>query len=323
MRFSLKQFPKSAIVLYDPAVRDQIKPLLSHYKSVPIAGGETSKRLSTVEKICTQLVQLGCDRSSAIIAVGGGVVGDIAGFVASVYMRGIPLHHVPTTLLAMVDSSLGGKNGVDLAVGKNLVGTIYQPEQVIIDPGFLVALPEQQFNCGMAEVIKHGVLEASLFTWLEQHVQQIKARHLPTLRTLIARNVAIKTAIVKTDERETGQRMLLNLGHTFAHAFEQLSHYRLPHGEAVAIGLAYASAYANMLERNRLLALLSEFNLPTTLPKTLHPTPSTLVQAMQADKKNRAGTMTLVLPVKLGEVHIETGIAPKVVEKFLQNYASN
>lgn len=321
MRSTLtKQLPKSAVVLYDPVVRSQIKPLLLRYKSIAIHSGETSKRLSTVEKICTQLVKLGADRSTAIIAVGGGTVGDIAGLVASVYMRGVKLYHIPTTLLAMVDSSIGGKTGVDLSVGKNLVGTFYQPEAVIIDPGFLLTLPDEQFSCGMAEVIKHGVLEPSLFAWLEQHAQLIQARHLPTLQTMIARSAAIKTAIVETDEREAGQRMLLNLGHSFAHAFEQLSHYTLPHGEAVAIGLAYASAYAGMPERNRLLALLSEFGLPTTLPKTLHPSPSTLVHAIQADKKNRSGKLTLVLPIKLGEVQIESGVSPKQVEQFLRSY---
>ncbi len=311
-------WPVNSVVVCDEQLLVHVKKRFKQQTIIAVPGGERQKTLATVEWICDQLAQQHCDRGLSIIAVGGGVLGDIAGLVASMFMRGVKLFHVPTTLLAMVDSSIGGKNGVDLPSGKNLVGTIWQPEAVIMDPACLVTLPDAEFNNGMGEVVKHGVLNKDLFVWLERNAKKIKQRHLATLQQLIVRNVQVKAAIVAADEREADQRMLLNLGHTFAHAFELLSDYTIPHGQAVAIGLAYVSAMSALPERSRLLALLNEFNLPTSLS---HPfAPQDIVQAMLADKKHSGNTLTLVMPQALGEVHIHRQRPTTEMINFLNRY---
>ncbi len=287
-----------------------------------LAGGETDKRLATIENIAERLMRLGADRSTTLISYGGGVIGDLVGFTAAVFMRGVPYYHVPTTLLAMVDASLGGKNGVDLPSGKNLLGTVYQPQAVLIDPRFLLTLPADQFSFGMAEVIKHAIFDKTLFSWLEHNLTKIQQRHLPTLERLISKNIKIKTAVVQADVKEQSVRALLNLGHTFGHAFERLSGYTFPHGAAVAVGLVYASAYTNMPQRQRLLQLLRQFNLPTQLPPTLHQTatPARLVVAMQADKKRRGKNIMLVLPVAIGTVRINQPVSSSKLLRFIKRY---
>lgn len=312
------RYPQSSVVLCDTNLLPQVKRLFKRFPIIVLPAGEQHKRLVTVEWVCDELVKLGCDRSTVLISVGGGVVGDMVGLAANVFMRGVSYYQVPTTLLAMVDSSIGGKTGVDLPSGKNLIGTFYPPTAVVVDSTWLKTLPAAEFSNGMAEVIKHGVLNKDLFVWLEHHVSKIKRRDLTTLQTMIRLNVQIKTAIVKKDEREQGERMLLNLGHTFGHAFEKLSYYQLPHGQAVAIGLAYATAYAQTPERNRILALLNEFGLPTSLAKPF--TPRQIVQTMLADKKHRGSTITLVLPAALGDIHIHRGIKPQQIEQFIRQY---
>lgn len=312
-------FPKSAVIICDANVNRAYPKLLKQYRRLIIPSGETSKRLSTIERLANELVNLKVDRKTCLIGIGGGVVGDITGFLAATYMRGIPYYLVPTTLLAMVDSSIGGKNGVDLASGKNLLGTTYQPTAVVTDPRFLLTLPNTQFSNGMAEVIKHGVLDASLLKWLEANQTKIQQRHLPTLQKLIQLNVEVKAGIVSQDEAEQSVRMLLNLGHTFGHAFETLSQYRLPHGQAVAIGLAYVSAYAKLPERERLLQLLQAFNLPITLARRY--TPAQIVQTMLASDKKRSGKyLTLILPLRLGHLRIEQAVIPSKLQHFLRQY---
>ncbi|MBI4407941.1 MAG: 3-dehydroquinate synthase, partial [Candidatus Kerfeldbacteria bacterium] len=296
----------------------QVKRLFKDFPIIVLPNGEQHKRLSTVEWACNELIKLGADRQTVLIGVGGGIVGDMVGLIANLFMRGIQFYLLPTTLLAMVDSSIGGKTGVDLPSGKNLVGTFYPPTAVVVNPIFLKTLPAVEFSNGMAEVIKHGILDKTLFHWLEQNAKKIKQRNSLVLAKMIRMNVAIKTAIVKADEREQQQRMLLNLGHTFGHAFELLSDYTLPHGQAVAIGLAYATAYSQMPERNRVLALLREFDLPTTLAKPYPP--DQIVKAMLADKKHRGQTITLVLPQRLGQIRIERGVTITQVVKFLKRY---
>lgn len=314
----MPRWPQQSIVICDTNLLPQAKRLFKHFPIIVLPSGEQYKRLSTVEWICNELIKLGGDRQTVLIGVGGGVVGDMVGLVANVFMRGIQFYLLPTTLLAMVDSSIGGKTGVDLAAGKNLIGTFYQPQAVVVEPSFLKTLPRTEFSNGMAEVIKHGVLDKQLFLWLEKNANRIKQRDQTVLKKMISMNVRIKTAIVQKDEHEREERMLLNLGHTFAHAFEKLSDYQLPHGQAVAIGLAYATAYSQMPERNRVLALLNEFGLPTSLTQ---PFPAKqIVQAMLADKKHRGSTITLVLPVRLGEVHIHRGVAPRTIEQFIRRY---
>lgn len=311
-------WPKTAVVVCDDQLLPLVKKQFRRQTIIAIPAGEQQKTLASVEWICEQLAQLHCDRQTSLVAVGGGVLGDMVGLAASVFMRGIKLYHVPTTLLAMVDSSIGGKNGVDLPSGKNLVGTVYQPEAVVIDPTWLQTLPDAEFSNGMGEVIKHGVLDPKLFTWLEKHARQIQERDLTTLQKMIAMNVQVKAGIVSSDEHENNQRMLLNLGHTFGHAFETLSHYQLPHGQAVAVGLAYASAMTGMPERSRMLALLTEFNLPTSLPKPY--SAKAITQTMLTDKKHRGNTITLVLPMGLGDVHIHQNLSAKQIEQFIEAY---
>lgn len=311
-------FPDDVIVMYDRALDASVRKLFPGRRRLPVRIHERMKRLATIEHICTQLVQLGCDRSTSIIAVGGGVLGDMVGFAASIYMRGIPYYHVPTTLLAMVDSSIGGKTGVDLAAGKNLVGTVYQPAAVVIDPTFLQTLSRQQFSNGMAEVVKHGILFPPLFRWLETNQAAIIARRPKILERMIALNVEVKAGIVEQDEREHSERMLLNLGHTFGHALEKVSQYRIAHGQAVAYGLAYASAYSQLPERARLLHLLEQFGLKTEPPRRY--APQRLVQAMQADKKHQGNTLTFVLPKALGEIVICRRIRPSTIIDFLCRY---
>lgn len=314
------RYPKSSVVLCDANLLPQVKRLFKRFPIIVLPVGEQHKRLATIEWACDELIKLGGDRQTVLIGVGGGVVGDMVGLIANLFMRGIKFYLVPTTLLALVDSSIGGKNGVDLASGKNLVGTFYLPAATVVNPIFLKTLPAIEFSHGMAEVIKHGVLDPKLFRWLEHHAQAIKQRNSKVLTTMIDMNVAIKKAIVEKDEHEQGERMLLNLGHTFGHAFELLSDYTLPHGQAVAIGLAYATAYAHTPERNRILALLNEFGLPTSLP-TPYPAKA-ITQAMLADKKHRGNKITLVLPVGLGNIHIERSISVRQISTFLDRYQS-
>lgn len=312
------RYPKSSVVLCDANLLPQVKRLFKNFPIIVLPSGEQHKRLSTVEWACNELVKLGADRQTVLIGVGGGIVGDMVGLIANLFMRGIQFYLLPTTLLALVDSSIGGKTGVDLPGGKNLVGTFYPPVAIVVNPTFLKTLPAAEFSNGMAEVIKHGVLDPKLFRWLEHNTRAIKQRKPNVLQTMVKMNVAIKTAIVEKDQHEQHERMLLNLGHTFGHAFELLSDYTLPHGQAVAIGLAYATAYSQMPERNRVLALLNEFGLPTNLPK---PYPAkTIIQAMLADKKHRGNRITLVLPERLGQIHIERNVTVRQMAAFLDRY---
>ncbi|MCX5779801.1 MAG: 3-dehydroquinate synthase, partial [Firmicutes bacterium] len=213
-----------------------------------IPGGEGCKNLATTAQLQEHMVSIGLDRKSLVLALGGGIVGDIAGFVAATYMRGINYIQIPTTLLAQVDSSVGGKTGVNLPQGKNLVGAFYQPDLVFIDTIFLTTLPEREFLTGLAEVIKYGIIwDRDFFAYLETHRQRIKARDSECLLHLISRCCTIKADIVAQDETEQGVRALLNLGHTYGHAFEALSNYRFTHGEAVAIGTICAARLASDL----------------------------------------------------------------------------
>jgi 3-dehydroquinate synthase len=244
-----------------------------------------------------------------VLAVGGGVVGDLAGFVAATYNRGLPLLMVPTTLLAMVDSSVGGKVGINLPQGKNLVGAFHQPAAVWIDTSFLATLPDREYRSGLAEVVKYGViLDAELFAWLEQNADAVLAREPAAVGRVVARSCRLKADVVERDEREeTGLRMVLNYGHTFAHAFEAVGGYGAwLHGEAVAAGMMCASRLA---ERRGLIqaevterqaALLTRFGLPTARRPEWDA--DRLIEAMRRDKKNVGGRLRFVLPTRLGQV---------------------
>ncbi|HEU4699591.1 MAG TPA: 3-dehydroquinate synthase [Gemmatimonadales bacterium] len=256
--------------------------------------GEASKSRAEWARLSDALLALGLGRDGAIVALGGGVTGDLAGFVAATYLRGIPYVQVPTTLLAMVDSSVGGKTGVDTPHGKNLVGAFHHPAAVVADPRVLATLPERDFRSGLAEAVKHGlVADADYFAWLEAAAPAILARDEAALTALVRRSVELKARIVAADEREAGLRAVLNAGHTVGHALEHVSRYALTHGEAVALGLVAETALAESLgvaepgTRERTTQLLATLGLPTRLPAPLPA--DALLAAMAADKKNRAG----------------------------------
>lgn len=297
----LREIPQeNCVVITNPTVR------MLHGKSLKcpvleIEDSENAKQLSTIEKLCEQLIELGADRSTTLVALGGGVVGDIAGMTASVFMRGIPVIQVPTTLLAQADSSVGGKTGVNLPQGKNLIGAFHQPKMVLSDVRALKTLPERELRNGLAEVVKTAIAgDAGLFSLLEKNLELIKQRDEALLEEIIVRCARIKAKIVERDEQEQGEeRMKLNLGHTFGHAIESLSNYTIPHGEAVAIGLVKAAELAGV-EADRIRNLLKAIGLPTETKFS----ESAIRGAMLADKKKHCGKIRVVVPVKIGEVKI-------------------
>ena len=276
--------------------------------------GEQEKTLARFGEVMAALAALGASRDATVIALGGGVVGDLAGFAAACWMRGVRFVQLPTTLLAMVDSSVGGKTAVDLPQGKNLVGAFHQPAAVIADTATLDTLPPRELRAGLAEVVKYGALgDEPFFAWLEQHADALLAREPAVLAEAIARCCAHKAGIVARDETERGERMLLNLGHTFGHAIETEQGYGgLLHGEAVAVGMVLAARLSARLGRapaadaERLAALLARLGLPTTLPPGL--APDALLARMRLDKKALSGTLRLILWRGLGQAEIATDI---------------
>lgn len=285
-----------------------------------IEADETRKSLLSASHLYGAALLGRIERSSPIIALGGGVIGDLAGFVAATYMRGVPFVQVPTTLLAMVDASIGGKTGVNLPMpygdaadgpllAKNLVGAFWQPRAVFIDPDVLRSLDRRQFNCGLAECIKHAVLaDASLFDFIADNLRALQELEASKLIELITRCAKIKADIVAADERESGRRALLNLGHTFAHVIEPVAELSLHHGEAVAIGMCAAAHCACTTgrlageDRSRIEDLISETGLPVRLPRAVAVRP--LLDAMIHDKKVVAGRLRLILPTSIGSVEI-------------------
>ncbi|MCL6521147.1 MAG: 3-dehydroquinate synthase [Firmicutes bacterium] len=274
-------------------------------------GGEEAKRLVTVERLYHELVRRGVERTTWLLAVGGGVTTDLGGFVAATFLRGLPWVAVPTTLLAQVDAAIGGKTGVDLEEGKNLVGAFYPPRRVVADVRWLRALPRQLLLEGMGEVVKAALLAGEPFwSWLEEARPALLAREPEALAEAVARAAAVKAEVVAADEREAGRRELLNLGHTFAHALEWASGYRLRHGEAVATGLFLAARRAEAegllpaAERRRIEALLEAYGIgrSAALPRGEASSPDRLAAALAVDKKRRHGRLRLVLPRAVGDV---------------------
>ncbi|MCB0214231.1 MAG: 3-dehydroquinate synthase, partial [Anaerolineae bacterium] len=246
---------------------------------IDLPDGEAFKTLDTVAAVYPKLVTAKLDRRSPIIALGGGVLGDTAGYVAASFLRGVPLVQIPTTLLAMVDSSVGGKTGVDLPQGKNLVGAFKQPEMVIVDPDVLQTLPEAEIKAGLAEVVKHGIIDSpAIFEALEASSSsqtpnpQSPISNLPPITWLLHEAIMVKVRVVQDDPFEQGRRAVLNLGHTFGHAFEQVSHYQIRHGEGVAMGTACAARMATRLgycdaqTTERIIALLDQLQMPSQPP---------------------------------------------------------
>ncbi len=296
--------------LYGPWLKSEVGSL-GKIETLLIPEGEKYKTLQTVEKIYKQLSGLKVDRHTPLIALGGGVVGDVAGFAAATYLRGIPLVQIPTTLLAQVDSSVGGKTGVDLPTGKNLVGAFYQPHLVFIDVSTLKTLPRREILCGSAEVIKYGIIQSpSLFSLLEKNIQSFLNLDFSLLQKVIQECVQIKAHVVEKDEKETtGLRMILNFGHTLAHAIETLSGYKkFNHGEAVAMGMAFATGVSHQMKRvsdetvERVLSLLRDAGFPDFFPPFSR---KAYLQVMAHDKKAKNGNIRYVLLRQIGKVEVK------------------
>ena len=284
---------------------------------------ESEKNLQSVEGLAQSLVGAGADRHALIVAIGGGVVGDVGGFVAASYLRGVALVHVPTTLVAQVDSAIGGKTGVNLPEGKNLVGAFYAPRLVLADPELLSTLPGREFRGGLAEVIKYGVIaDAKLFAFLEKQMDAILRRDAAALEHVIRRSIAIKAQVVSKDEKESGLREILNFGHTFGHALESVTRYRrFQHGEAVAWGMMCAALLGHEVAGtpadlvSRIVALVRQMG---SLPPWPDVKPKELIDAMRSDKKARGGKLRFVLAKKLGQARTVDGVAEKRVECVLR-----
>ncbi|KAA0071043.1 3-dehydroquinate synthase [Rhodanobacter sp. T12-5] len=285
-----------------------------HWSPFLLDDGEAHKTFANVGRALEALGQLGATRDACVIALGGGVVGDLAGFSAACWMRGIDFIQMPTTLLAMVDSSVGGKTGVNLPVGKNLAGAFHQPRAVIADIDTLATLPDREYRAGLAEVIKGAAIgDEAFFTWLEQHAEALVARDPATVLEAIARKVRYKAGVVARDETEQGERALLNLGHTFGHALETAGHYTvLLHGEGVAIGMLLAARLSERLgmseptDTGRLQRLLETLGLPTAIPPGMDA--QQLLALMRLDKKNTAGALRLILWRGIGRAEIVAGV---------------
>jgi 3-dehydroquinate synthase len=315
-----------AALFVDPAVRETLAPLArasleaSGYELVEhvLAGGEESKNLDGVRALYDVLLARKLERGAPVIALGGGVSGDMVGFVAATYLRGVPFVQCPTTLLAMVDSSVGGKVGVNVPQGKNLIGAFHQPVAVIADTLALRTLPLRELRCGLAECIKHAVIrDPSLFAWTRERMPELLALDADALAELVARNVSIKAAVVMADERETGERAHLNFGHTFAHAIEAVSGYGvILHGEAVALGMLAATTLAARVGlcpgalRDELEQVVAAAGLAV---RARLPDDERLLAAMALDKKVVRARIRFVLPTRLGAVELRDDVEPSAI----------
>ena len=289
---------------------------------VTIADGEAHKNFATLESVVTRLLELRAERKTMIVALGGGIVGDIAGFAAAVYQRGMPFIQVPTTLLAQVDSSVGGKTGINHPLGKNMIGAFYQPRAVLIDTHCLSTLPRRELAAGLAEVIKYGAIrDAAFFAWLERSVDAMMAREPAALAHAIHESCRIKAEVVAADEREEGERALLNFGHTFGHAIENaLGYGQWLHGEAVAAGMAVAARVSHRVGRlpkpdvDRIEALLARASLPTAAPALGFDRWKSL---LARDKKVASGTVRYVLLDAIGKAVISADVGDDTLREFL------
>ncbi|RUO76862.1 3-dehydroquinate synthase [Pseudidiomarina taiwanensis] len=313
--------PKQVFVLTNATVAAHYlqplqRALAAHQIEVfEVPDGEHAKSMEWFEQALERLCSLGFNRDCAVVALGGGVVGDLAGFIAASYQRGVDFYQIPTTLLAQVDSSVGGKTAINLQGGKNLVGAFYQPQTVLIDTQCLTTLANRELSCGLAEVVKYGIIaDADFFSWLEQNQAALLARDTTALTYAIRRSCEIKAEIVAEDEREQGRRALLNLGHTFGHAIETAFHQRNDHhswhhGEAVAVGMVIAARLMQLKGElpqqavERIEQLLQAFKLPTRAPKL---DLAQWQQLMQRDKKVKAGQIRFILPTAIGQAEVRS-----------------
>jgi 3-dehydroquinate synthase len=332
---ALRPGAKVVIVTDDNVERYHLEPAEAALRSAGVAShrvvvpaGEASKSYRVFEQVCEAIIASRIERADLVIALGGGVIGDLAGFAAAVMRRGIDYVQVPTTLLADVDSSVGGKTAIDSAHGKNLIGAFHQPILVLADTALLDTLPDREFRAGYAELVKYGLLgDAGFFAWLETNWREVFSGG-PAREHAIAVGCRAKAAIVARDERETGERALLNLGHTFGHALEAACGFsdRLLHGEAVATGMAFAFEFSArrqgllpMADAKRVINHLAEVGLPTRMKDIPGPPPSVdqLLDLIAQDKKVKRGTLTFILVRGIGEAFIEAGVDPREVRTFL------
>jgi 3-dehydroquinate synthase len=289
---------------------------------IVVPDGEDHKDWATLDRVIDQLLAHRCDRNTAVVALGGGVVGDLAGFAAATYQRGVPFVQVPTTLLAQVDSSVGGKTAINHPRGKNMVGAFYQPRLVLADMDTLATLPERELRAGLAEVIKHGAIrDAALFAWLEANIERLAARDAEALTHVVKRSVEIKADIVARDERETAERALLNFGHTFAHAIETgLGYGTWLHGEAVAAGMVMAAGLSvrlGMLDApsaERLCRLIERAGLPVAGPEL---STDRYLELISVDKKAEGGRPRFILLERLGSAVIRGDVGPDALRATL------
>jgi 3-dehydroquinate synthase len=289
-----------------------------------VADSETAKSLESAKRLYKELSDNNFDRDSCILGLGGGVVGDLAGFVAATYMRGLDLIHIPTTLLAQVDSAIGGKTGLNLPEGKNLVGAFHQPLMVISDIETLKSLPDEDFRSGLAEVIKYGVLsDPELFSKLETGLEDVLSRDEQTLTKIVTTCSTIKARVVEKDERDHGARLMLNYGHTLGHALEAASGYTgYRHGGAVAIGMLFAATVSmklGLLKENdlhRIETAISSLGLPTLIGKRMET--EDILKFMYTDKKTKGGKLRLILPTRIGEAVVSDAAGPDLIRSTLE-----
>ncbi|MFH1784372.1 MAG: 3-dehydroquinate synthase [bacterium] len=309
--------------LYGEKVKGSLQKAGFSVFSAEVAEGEKYKTQEEANRLYDECMKAKLERQSAIVALGGGVIGDLTGFVAATFMRGVPFVQVPTTLLAQVDSSVGGKVAVNMPSGKNMVGVFYQPRLVYIDPSVLSTLPMEEFSAGMAEVIKYGVIsDGKFFDFLEKNIDKILALNAESLEKVITTSCRAKADVVEQDEREKGLRAILNFGHTVAHALETLTEYkRYRHGEAVSIGMVCAARIAELCGicdksiAQRLQKLLSKAGLPVTIDSSL--SHEGIIELLKHDKKVKDQKVRFVLPESMGKVVIRDDIDEKKVREAL------
>ena len=307
---------------------EAIKENCNNVHLISIPGGDKTKNINHLNEIIETTLSFEIDRDSIIIAFGGGVVGDIAGFVSSIVLRGINYIQVPTTLLSQVDSSIGGKTGINSKMGKNLIGAFHQPLAVISDISILNSLPKREFYAGLAEIVKYGLIkDIAFFEWLEKEYEGILYYHPSKIQTIITKSCQIKAEIVKDDEKEKGQRALLNLGHTFAHAIEYFGNHdgKIIHGEAVSIGICLALRLSNFLgfccqdDVQRVENLFEKFHLPTSLVnfKNLSLSSKKMIERFRFDKKSKQNQLTFILNKGIGKSFIHNNIDIHDLTQFL------
>lgn len=309
--------------IYGQSLIENLQQAHLPVEMIAFPAGEASKNIKTALAVVGQLLRAGVDRKTALIALGGGVTGDLTGFVASLYMRSVPYLQIPTTLVGQVDSSIGGKTAIDLEEGKNLLGTFYQPRAVLIDPSFLDTLPAEEFRNGLAEVVKYGIIEGEeLFALLAQEMTALKEKQRGVLPLIVERCCRIKARLVEIDERDQGPRHFLNFGHTLGHALEAASDYGLPHGSGVSLGMLAAVRISEKIsglsdhERQRIEDLITETGLPTSIPE--HMDTELILSKLGADKKKSGKTINFVLIRKIGEPFLTGDVGEDILRATIE-----